>query len=185
MCLASLSFFPTFGSSLSSNTSLVIENISQIQAATQTATTITSAAKHHSSHNMASPQPSQSGLGKRKIDDGPSDDEDEGLFMSDDESAENVSDADNYYDETKEEYPKCAAYDPRYSSIKSRVDGLCMDISEMLQRSGCSTESVLDMLARVAEVSCVPETKRPIIGLLAAAGEGQCVGARPLTESAS
>ena len=132
----------------------------------------------------------QSNLGKRKSRD-ESDDEAKGLFVSqyetqdgnevvasmthnsdDDDDDDNSEPEDDTYNESMEQYPASAAYDPRHQEISERLTKLAMKAKVVLDRHDCNVEAVQRLRSDAEEVSIVPKPKRTMIGLLGEAGAG-------------
>ncbi|KAK5163613.1 uncharacterized protein LTR77_010562 [Saxophila tyrrhenica] len=124
---------------------------------------------------MALEQSSPENSGKRKRDDDIKDEDEESpLFLSEgvaDEGVE-VDDADNTYNETKEPFPHCAAYDQRSAEIHARMESFSREVGCVLRQSVCHTEFVAEMRDAATTLSRIPDAKRPVIGLLADTGQG-------------
>ena len=137
---------------------------------------------------MASPEPSQAALGKRKqlddSQDGLCDDNfdesnaDDDLDLGDDAELDDgevgeANQEDTSYSEGKEQFPKCAAYDPHFSEIGGREMKLVMDAKVILNSHNCNSEDVIRLRKRAEEVSTLPQPQKSMIGFLGDAGAGQ------------
>ena len=125
-------------------------------------------------------------LGKRKRSgEDYEDDEDDGLFVPEDneysiyetdlgngDRDEQFDTGDRPYDESEEELPNCAAYDPRYLEIKERTSKLSMKGNVAVNSVPCYSMDVAKLRTRAVEISAVPEIRPSMIGLLGSAGAG-------------
>jgi hypothetical protein len=123
---------------------------------------------------MSLAPPSQISLGKRKRTDDVKNEDEGGLFMTQDRTDQDDDmEETTAYNEAQEEFPQCAAYDSQFEVIKGSVEQLSKEVRSVLSESPCNTPDVTKLRQRAEEVAFVPDAKCRTIGLLADAGAGQ------------
>ncbi|KAK3709592.1 hypothetical protein LTR37_010813 [Vermiconidia calcicola] len=142
---------------------------------------------------MASSHHSQENLGKRKRADDVKDEEEDRTLFIDDGSDEHLEppgakqdddsdDDDATYDECSEDFPRCAAYHPRFLEICDRLKNMAKEAQGVLRTQTCRSKDVQDLRSRVEEVLDIPEPDRPMIGLLGDTGSGKSSLVNSLTD---
>lgn len=93
------------------------------------------------------------------------------LGETEDEETNGLS-GNSHYEESSEPLPKRAVYDPEFHEIRRDLNVPPAQVIEIIDRSGCNSQRVLNLRSNAEELVRMPSTRREKVAIVGNTGAG-------------